>query len=105
VQAVLAHLHGQDRTLASLDAGDLSALGLTLCAEDLRAALDPAAFVARRTTPGGPAPAVMRPALQAARQRLGSDLDRHSVQTARFVDARAWLQGPPPVESASRASF
>lgn len=94
VKTVLEHLHAQCRPLASLKADDLKALNLDLSETELRAALDPAAFVARRTTYGGPAPAVMRPALDMALKRLDADLQEHSDQTARFVDSRTWLESP-----------
>ncbi|CAM3525758.1 argininosuccinate lyase [Deinococcus frigens] len=92
VKTVLEHLHAQGRPLASLRAADLQALNLDLSESELRAALDPAAFVARRTTYGGPAPALMRPALEAACERLEADFNEHSVQTARFVDSRTRLE-------------
>lgn len=93
VKTLLGTLHAAGRTLASTTPQDLERLGVTLSPDDLRRALDPAAFVASRTTYGGPAPRVMEEALAAARGRLSEDFTRHQEVTRRFADARARLEG------------
>ena len=60
-----------------------------------RAALDPANFVARRTTYGGPAPETITGHLTSARQRLDADSQRHDAATTHFAAARAALEGRP----------
>ncbi|GAA5513910.1 argininosuccinate lyase [Deinococcus carri] len=92
-KALLARLQAAGRTLGSATPEDLAALGVTLPAGDLAAALDPAAFIARRTTYGGPAPTVMGKALTAARERLEQDTRRHGAVTGRFAAARTFLAG------------
>ncbi|WP_102124782.1 lyase family protein [Deinococcus planocerae] len=93
VKGLLTGLHAEGRTLASLTRHDLERLGVDLPAGELAAALDPAAFVARRTTLGGPAPAVMREALAAAHARLRGDTLDHGRARQRFADARTRLEG------------
>ncbi len=53
-----------------------------------RSALDPANFVARRTTYGGPVPETITRHLRSAYQR-------HDASTARFAAARTALEGRP----------
>ncbi|EYB69227.1 argininosuccinate lyase [Deinococcus phoenicis] len=93
VKRLLADLHASGRPLSSATPDDLAVVGVALPAAELRAALDPAAFVARRTTLGGPAPEVMRQALNAARQRLQDDFEQHTQVVRRFADARTHLAG------------
>ena len=93
VRAVLAHLHGQHRTLGALTAADLEAVGLHLPEAEVRSALNPAEFIARRTTFGGPAPAVMTGEIAAARARLQADARHHDTLSARFTNARTSLEG------------
>ena len=93
VKALLAHLHSQSRTVSTLSAADLAAVGLDLPEAEVRSALNPAEFIARRTTFGGPAPAVMVGEIAAARERLAADAAQHTSLTARFADARMHLEG------------
>ncbi|GMA16924.1 argininosuccinate lyase [Deinococcus metallilatus] len=93
VKTLLAQLQASGRPLASVTAGDLAPLGVQLPERELAAALDPAAFIARRTTFGGPAPAVMRGALHTARERLEQDILIHQHTQQRFADARTRLEG------------
>jgi len=86
-------LHGQGRTVSTLSAADLAAVGLDLPEAEVRSALNPAEFIARRTTFGGPAPAVMVGEIAAARERLAADAAQHAGLTARFSDARKHLEG------------
>ena len=93
VGALLSRLHGTGRNLGEVTQADLAALGLDLPEADLRAALDPATFVARRTTYGGPSPETIRGHLKMARTRLDADGARHETVTASFAAARAALEG------------
>jgi argininosuccinate lyase len=93
VKALLARLHAAGRPLHAATPADLAALGVTLPAAELQAALDPTAFIARRTTYGGPAPGRMTEALASARQRLQTDRDWHHHQTRTCAAARQHLEG------------
>jgi argininosuccinate lyase len=95
VKALLARLHETGRSLGEVTQDDLAALNLDLPEEALRSALDPATFVARRTTYGGPAPETIREHLKVARGRLDADGVRHEAVTASFAAARAALEGTP----------
>lgn len=93
VKALLAGLHRQGRSPSTLTSADLDALGLQLPEAEVRGALDPTEFIARRTTYGGPAPQVMGPAIAAARARLNSDAAHHTELATRFSNARTHLEG------------
>lgn len=95
VKTLLDNLHATGRELPSTTPQDLKELGVILSPAELLQALNPAAFVASRTTYGGPAPAVMAGALAAARDRLHEDFSRHQQVTQRFADARTRLEGEP----------
>ncbi|WP_293912992.1 lyase family protein [Deinococcus sp.] len=104
VKALLARLHDTGRSLAEVTQDDLAALNLDLPEAALRAALDPATFVARRTTYGGPAPDTIRAHLKVARARLDLDSERHEAVTSAFAAARAALEGVPDEASAKASS-
>ncbi|WP_161880646.1 argininosuccinate lyase [Deinococcus alpinitundrae] len=93
VKALLSRLHGEGRSLSQVQQTDLEAVGVALPEAVWRAALDPANFVARRTTYGGPAPETISGHLTFARQRLEADSQRHDGASARFAAARAALEG------------
>ncbi|MFC4453487.1 argininosuccinate lyase [Deinococcus sonorensis] len=93
VKALLAHLHAQGRTVSTLTAADLEGVGLNLPQAEVHRALNPAEFIARRTTFGGPAPSVMAGALTVARDRLNTDTTHHDHLTTRFMNARTHLEG------------
>ncbi|MFD2609632.1 argininosuccinate lyase [Deinococcus taklimakanensis] len=93
VKALLTSLHEQGRTLSATTTADLHALGLALPEEDVRSALNPAEFIARRTTYGGPAPAVMTGEIASAWERLAADQQQHTELTARFMRSREALEG------------
>ena len=93
VRALLARLHEAGRPLAQITNADLEAVGVTVPEAVWRSALDPAMFVARRTTYGGPAPETVTQHLLFARQRLDTDSQQSRKFTARFAQARARLQG------------
>ncbi|MBB5362296.1 argininosuccinate lyase [Deinococcus humi] len=95
VKALLAHLHSQGRTVSALTAADLEAVGLNLPQTEVQSALNPAEFIARRTTFGGPAPSVMAGEITAAHERLGTDTSHHDSLTTRFAAARTHLEGGP----------
>lgn len=56
--------------------------------EDLRAALDPWAFVEKRTISGGPAPSAMHAHLDQLRERLAADARWHVSRQAQIDSAR-----------------
>ncbi|KQR23021.1 argininosuccinate lyase [Deinococcus sp. Leaf326] len=93
IKALLAELHTQDRPLHTVTREDLAAQGVVLSEEELRSALDPADFIARRTTLGGPAPGAMRTQLAQAHTRLQRDTARHDEATQRFARSRLFLEG------------
>ena len=95
VKALLEHLHSQGRAVSTLTGADLDAVGLRLPEAEVQSALNPAEFIARRTTFGGPAPSVMAGELAAARQRLEADTTEHARLSTRFVNARSYLEGGP----------
>ncbi|MFT2720289.1 argininosuccinate lyase [Deinococcus sp. A31D244] len=99
IKRLLAALHAQGRTLSGVTLGDLREVGVTITEAELRGALDPAAFIARRTTLGGPAPVVMRTQLQQAADRLEVDAAHHARLTHRFMDARTHLHGENALQS------
>lgn len=94
VKRLLDALHAQGRTLGSTTPADLRTAGLALEDAELARALNPADFVARRTTYGGPAPSVMAPAIEVARERLKADVQEHGRLTERFMKSRTLLEGP-----------
>jgi len=59
---------------------------------DLRAALDPWAFVEQRTIQGGPAPAAMESHLEQMRQRLAADVAWRQARQAQIEAAQAERQ-------------
>jgi argininosuccinate lyase len=61
---------------------------VAVSAEDLRDALDPWAFVERRTIPGGPAPSAMEEHLQALRERLSADAAWRQSRQSQIESAR-----------------
>lgn len=77
----------------TLTLADLRDIGVDLTAEELASALNPAEFVARRTTLGGPAPSAMRGEILAARERLQADITLHEQLTDRFMSSRQGLVG------------
>ncbi|AZI44644.1 argininosuccinate lyase (plasmid) [Deinococcus psychrotolerans] len=91
VKALLLRLHQAGRKLSEVTGDDLAAVGVNLPEAVWRSALDPANFVARRTTYGGPAPETISQHLTFARQRLEADGQQHETATARFAAARAAL--------------
>ena len=93
VKALLARLHEHGRKLGQVESTDLEAVGVNLPEAVWRSALDPAQFVARRTTYGGPAPETMTGHLRFARQRLNADSGRYDEGINRFAAARAGLEG------------
>ncbi|AIZ45328.1 argininosuccinate lyase [Deinococcus radiopugnans] len=93
VGALLDHLHHQGRAVSTLMAADLAAVGLHLPEAEVQSALNPAEFIARRTTFGGPAPSVMAGEIAAARTRLDTDFTHHASLSTRFADARTHLVG------------
>ncbi|MBB6015144.1 lyase family protein [Deinococcus radiopugnans] len=93
VKALLDHLHHQGRAVSTLMAADLAAVGLHLPEAEVQSALNPAEFIARRTTFGGPAPSVMAGEIAAARTRLDTDFTHHASLSTRFADARTHLVG------------
>lgn len=92
VKELLALLHDQGRTVDTLTPADLAAIGVEVEAGELDSALNPAEFIARRTTFGGPAPSVMKQEIAAARARLELDEARHAALTERFMAARRELE-------------
>ena len=102
VKALLARLHEQGRKLGQVESADLEAVGVHLPEAVWRSALDPAQFVARRTTYGGPAPETMTGHLRFTRQRLTTDSESYDEATNRFAAARAALEGAgKPSETAA----
>lgn len=93
VKALLDHLHHQGRAVSTLMAADLAAVGLHLPEAEVQSALNPAEFIARRTTFGGPAPSVMAGEIASARTRLDTDFTHHASLSTRFADARTHLVG------------
>ena len=93
VKTLLWRLHEDGRTLAQVTGDDLAAVGVRLPEAVWRAALDPATFVARRTTYGGPAPETVAQHLMFARQRLEEHRQQHGQLAEQFAQARARLQG------------
>jgi len=63
--------------------------GVSLSKESLDAALDPAAFVARRNVEGGPGPRAADVMLRSAREALSESRARTRAARARIADARA----------------
>jgi argininosuccinate lyase len=61
---------------------------VALAPEDLRAALDPWAFVERRTIPGGPAPSAMQSHLTEMRERLAADAAWRQSRQSQIESAR-----------------
>lgn len=61
---------------------------ISLAAGDLRAALDPWAFVERRTIPGGPAPSAMEAHLAQLREHLAADRGWRQMRQAQIDVAR-----------------
>lgn len=93
VKALLEQLHDQERAVDTLTLADLHGIGVELTTTELVSALNPAEFIARRTTLGGPAPSVMRGQLGEASARLRADLENHERLTHRFMASRAHLEG------------
>ena len=96
VKELLEMLHEQGRTVDTLTPADLAGIGVEVTSAELATALNPADFIARRTTFGGPAPAVMQQEISTAEARLTLDEERHAVLTERFMHARAHLEGSRP---------
>ncbi|WP_309569973.1 lyase family protein [Deinococcus sp.] len=96
-QALLASIHAQGRTLAQATDADLRALAPALDIPDglVVDALDTAAFVTRRTTLGGPAPAALAAHLSLAADRLAADRMHLDVRAQQFAEARQvlWKEG------------
>ena len=95
VKALLAELQAQNRPLTSATADDLAHLNVNIPEAELRAALDPRAFVERRRTPGGPAPEALQAYFEMARARLDADRAGWAALQARLAASRAELEGPP----------
>lgn len=93
VKKLLSRLRDEERTMDTLTLADLRDIGVDLTAEELASALNPAEFVARRTTLGGPAPSAMRGEILAARERLQADITLHEQLTDRFMSSRQGLVG------------
>ncbi|RJF71825.1 argininosuccinate lyase [Deinococcus cavernae] len=93
VKTLLNQLHDEERTIDTLTLGDLQGIGVDISSAELQSALNPAEFIARRTTLGGPAPSVMRGEIDDAQQRLQADFARHEGLTGRFMASRAQLEG------------
>jgi argininosuccinate lyase len=73
-------------------ASDVLGRPIVLSADDLRAALDPWAFVERRTIPGGPAPAAVKAHLADLRERLAADVAWRRARQAQIDAAHAERQ-------------
>lgn len=95
VKALLAALHAEGRPLSQATPGDLERLGVTISEAELRAALDPRAFVERRRTLGGPALEAVRAYLSMAGARLAEDEGQHRALSERLARSRAELRGGP----------
>lgn len=93
IKTLLAALQVQGRSLYTVTPDDLRAQGIELSEESLRSALNPADFIARRTTLGGPAPEAMRRQLAQAHTRLEEDTRRHDEAAQRFARSRLFLEG------------
>jgi argininosuccinate lyase len=75
-RAVTGTLSGDGEITAAMlneVSGDLLEAPLELIEDEVGALLDPGAFVAARTIPGGPAPSAVAAAIVAARERLAAD--------------------------------
>ncbi len=84
----------QGRPLTSATPADIEAAGgPRLSAHEVTAALDPAAFVRRRSGLGGPAPEVMTTQLARARQRLETDAAALRERKGALGRAKAQLRG------------
>ncbi len=93
VKEILERLHQQGRTVDTLTPADLAQFGVEFSGAELASALNPAEFIARRQTFGGPSPVVMVHELSAANTRLAADEKRHEALTERFVSAHTHLAG------------
>jgi argininosuccinate lyase len=83
------------RPLASATPDDLVGCGgPRLTAEALADALSPAAFVARRSGLGGPAPAAVRSQIERARHELAEYHRSVDTSTARIDAAHRQLRAP-----------
>ncbi len=90
VGRLVVRLHGEGRALTQATPEDLAAAGGPPLGEAaLRAALDPVAFVRRRSGLGGPAPEVMQQQVAAARRRLQEDAEALDERRNVLVAARA----------------
>jgi len=87
-------MNEQGRPLTTARPADLEAAGgPALPAEEVTAALDPAAFVRRRAGLGMPAPEVMTTQLARARERLAADSTALRGRQGALVRATAQLRG------------
>jgi argininosuccinate lyase len=87
--AITRGLEAPQVTPALVDEAAVSAIGRPLGLTDaaLRAALDPRAFVRRRSLPGGPAPEAMRGSLAALRSALQTDHAWLTEEQTRLLEA------------------
>lgn len=94
-QQLLAGLRERGLPLSAATDADLRALGLNVPDGFVQDALDVDAFVARRTTLGGPAPSAMQTQLELAETRLMRDAQTEAAWEATFEAARQALRRPP----------
>jgi argininosuccinate lyase len=96
VGLLVRELRTLGRTPQSATPEDLSALGgPALAVAEIQEALDPLAFVRRRSGLGGPAPEVVHKHIQQARHRLGETRDQLKELQAHLKEARAFLLMTP----------
>lgn len=94
VARLVSLMSDQGRPLTMATPADLEAAGgPRLTADELTAALDPAAFVRRRAGLGMPAPSVMTTQLVRARERLEADTAALREKQGALDRARAQLRG------------
>lgn len=91
---LVRNMSQQGRPLTTATPADIQAAGgPQLSAHEVTAALDPAAFVGRRSGLGGPAPEVMTALLARARQRLNADAEALRERQGALGRAKAQLRG------------
>ncbi|WP_407572325.1 argininosuccinate lyase [Deinococcus altitudinis] len=91
-QALLKTLHTDGRSLQQATDDDVRALGVAVADGTVAAALNPDAFVQRRTTLGGPAPEPLRVQTERAELRLRQDTAQQATWQAGFdaAEERLW---------------
>ncbi len=81
-----------DAALLNESAREVAGRELELDDEAVRAALDPAAFVAAHDVPGGPAPAALSASFERARSALEAHLRRAATARTALAEARGELE-------------